>query len=274
MLKLILMFMSLFLFIGCEREENGDGDGNVDIDLSLVTVHFAIEDRGVDEWQDFITIAVNEDNIVTDIELNSITRLANSTRRYVAQLDGFEDVFEYNFYEQARALEYTLIGLSSNELVDAIRDAYRNGIVDFSTTTFADLADHALRSSPIEAGPYIDGVYHSIEDEDEDGLQYFVNIFVINGDIVAVHYNAINHEGLFKYDQLIGAIPDHDIVAWRHQAQLLEQALIRLQDPMEFTFDEEGFTADIPGVYIEIESFVSLVIGALAAGPVATTTDE
>lgn len=280
MLKIIL-FMSLALVVGCNRvsESVDEAEEYTNIDLP-VTVHFAIEDTlGEDEWQSFITITVNSENIVTDVELNGITPLANNLRRDVAQLDGFEEAFGYNFYEQATTLERSLIGYSGNDVATALRDAYDNELVDFNTTTFANLADIALRSAPVERGSYIDGAYHSVkiadedEVEDENDLQYFVNLFIINGNIVAVHYNALNDEGLLKYDQLIGALHNIDVTDWRYQAELLELALIDSQDPEEFSFDEDGFTSDIPGVYIEIETFVSLVIQALADGPIVELED-
>ena len=273
MLKLISILIFLFFIVGCNSEE----DVNVDPSLP-VTSYFAIEDSlGADEWQDFITVAVNTANIITAVEFNSITRLANDLRRDIAQLEGFEDVFEYNFHEQALLLEDSLIGIPSDELVNAIRDAYDDEIVDFDTATFADLADRALRYGelPAERGGYLDGAYHSIteidEDENENDLQYFINFYVIHGNIVAVHFNAVDHEGFLKYDQRNAY--ENDILEWRHQAHLLEQTLIRLQDPMELSFDNDGYATDIPGVYVEIETFVSLVIQALADGPVVNEID-
>ena len=253
MLKL-LIFMGLFLFVGCGTEEI------VDDEPLEVTVHFAIEDGlGSDEWQDFITITIDTEYTVTAIEMNSVTPLANNLRRDIAQIESFEDAFGYNFYEQASNLEESLIGIASNELAQAIQNAY----VDFDTAEFANLTQRALAYGPVERGQYLDGAYHSIQsaDEREDDLQYFVNFYIINGYIVAVHFNALDHEGRLKVDV-------NDTGVWRHQAQLLEQALISIQDPMEFSFDDAGYTTNIPGVDFEIESFVSLVIQALAVGPI------
>lgn len=270
MFKFMLFFTTLFILVGC-------GDDEVVIDETLpVTTYFAIEDElGNNEWQYFITITINSEHVVTHVELNGITQLANRSRREVAQLDDYEDVFGYNFYEQVSSLEQSLIGTLRDDLADAIRDAYHDGIVDFDTTTFADLVHRALSTGalPLERGPYIDGTYHGIDVVDEDGLQYFVNLFVINGDIVAVHFNALSGDGL-KYNPFTATTVDDEIIAWRTQARLLEQALIQLQDPMAFTFSEDGFTSDIPGVDIEIESFVSLVTQALAAGPVVIAAEE
>jgi len=275
MLKIILI-MSLFLVVGCDRLRDSvdEAEEYTNIDLP-VTIHFAIEDSlDAGEWQDFITITINSENIVTDVELNSVSPMANNLRRDIAQLEGFEEAFGYNFYDQATTLEHSLIGSSTEELITGLQNADTDELIFFDTTTFANLADIALRSAPVERGPYIDGAYHSIKTTDENEvegvneLQYFVNLFIINGDIVAVHFNALNHEGLLKYDQHIGAAPDFYTTEWRYQAQLLEQALIDSQDPEDFTFDEDGFTTDIPGVYIEIEPFISLVVKALTDGPV------
>ena len=267
MFKFILIFVCLFTVVGC-------GDNDVVIDETLpVTTYFAIESNLADgEWQDFISISVNSENIVTNIELNGVSQLASRSRREIAQLDDYEEVFGYNFYEQADLLERYLIGTYRDGLANGIRAAYDTGRVDFDTQTFADLAVLALASSPIEQGPYIDGTYRSTSDIDDDGLQYFVNLFVLNGDIVAVHFNATSNNGL-KYEPF-STTTDDETNAWRHQAALLEQSLIELQDPMAFTFCENGFTTDIPGVTIEIESFVSLTTQALAAGHVAIESEE
>lgn len=269
MFKMMLIFMSLFLITGCRGDD-------VSIDETLpVMVYFATEvGLGGDEWQSFIIITVNSDNVVTDVELNGVTQLANNSRREVAQLDDYEDLFGYNFYELASSLERSLIGLFRNELADAIRDAFDHEIVDFDTTTFADLASIALASAPVERGGYIDGFYRGIDPQDEEGFQYFVNLFVMNGKIVAVHFNALNNEGHFIYDPFVATTVDSEIIEWRHQAELLEQALIELQDPMALTFDEDGLPTDIPHVYIEIDSFVALVTQALAKGPLTLETYE
>jgi len=264
MFKFMLAFLALFLFAGCANDEV-----EVAIDETLpVTVYFAIEDQFcANEWLSFITITINSDDIVTDVTLDGVTRFANHSRREFAQLDGFENILEYNFYEQATSLEATLVGIFRSELVDTIQDAYENGIVDFDTTTFANLASRALTGSStlLERGPYIDGSYRSISHINEDGLQYFVNLFIINGNIVAIHFNAIIGDEL-KYNPFNDTTVSEEIIAWRSQIQLLEQALLSLQDPTAFTFCEDGFTTDIPGIEIEIESFTSLVIQALTTG--------
>ena len=264
MFKFMLTLVTLIILVGCRGDE-------VMIDETLpVTTHFAIQDHlGDGEWQYFVTITVNSDDIVTDVNLNGVTRLAFTSRREVSQSSDYQELFGYDFYSQASSLERSLIGMSSDKLVDAIRDAYDNDLVHFDTTTFASLASLALASPPVERGLYqIDGFYNSIDTVEIDGFQYFINLFIINGDIVVAHFNAVNEVGSLKYDQFTATTADNEIIAWRTQASLLEQTLIQIQDPMLFTFDADGFTTDIQDVDIEIELFVSLVTQALAAGPI------
>ena len=51
------------------------------------------------------------------------------------------------------------------------------------------------------------------------------------------------------------------------QADLLENYLIEIQDPMQMTFNEENKTTDINGVTIEVHQFIELAVKALASGP-------
>jgi len=51
------------------------------------------------------------------------------------------------------------------------------------------------------------------------------------------------------------------------QANLLEDYLIKIQDPMQMTFNEENKTTDVNGVTIEVHQFIELAVKALASGP-------
>ena len=266
MFKLIFIIFSLLTLIACEHNE-------VVIDETLpTTTYFAINERiDDDHWQDFITVEINSDHIVTHVEMNSIAQTVMATRRDQAQLDDYEEAFGYDFYEQVETLERMLIGISRHELADAIQHASSNQ-VNFDTTSFAYLADQAVTSDPVEIGNYIDGWYQSISEVNDEGLRYFVNLFIKHGHIIAVHWNAITEEGGLKYDPLNAMAIHGEAIEWRHQAHFVERSLIARQDPTLFSFDEDGNSTDIPNVNIEIESFVSLATGALAAGPVTRET--
>jgi len=269
MFKLIVIILTLLIVVGC-------GNDAIVIDEDLpTTTHFAIsDDVGDHNWQDFITVEVNSDQIITNVEMNSIAQTAMAARRDFAQLDEYEEAFGYDFYEQANTLERSLVGLSSHELADTIRVAYPNDLVDFDTTIFANLAEQALNADPVEIGDYIDGWYQSLSDFNEDGFQYFVNLFVQHGTIIAVHWNAINEEGILKYDPTGATAVNDEMRQWHSQAQLVEESLIARQDPMLFAFDENGRSTDIPNVTIEVEPFISLATQALAAGPLIREHSE
>ncbi|MCL1990682.1 MAG: hypothetical protein FWG67_07320 [Defluviitaleaceae bacterium] len=266
MFKVMFILVAAGLLVGCanEIEEHVTTD-----DSSPAIVYFAIEEDDLedDRWQNFIKIAVDDD-IITYVSLNSISILANTSRRDAAQLTFFETILDYNFYEQADLLESTLVGLSYTELAQALRDAYDNQSVDFDTRGFADLATRALASDPLERGPFLDGFYMSINDAIDESLTYFVHLFVVHGHIKAVHFNAFDVDNALKYDVFTGETVGEHIVEWRRQAELFEEALLNSQDPMAFTFDEQGLSTDIPGFYLWIEPFITLATEALAQGPV------
>lgn len=265
MLKLIFVVVTLLTTAGCRDD--------VVIDETLpTTTYFAVsDDIGEDHWQHFITVEVNSNEIVTGVEMNSIMQTVMATRRDLAQLADYEEAFGYNFDEQVLTLEAALIGLPRDELADAIEQATGDR-VDFDTTTFALLADLALTSEPVETGGYIDGWYQSMSSPDDEGFRYFVNLFIQHGHIIAVHWNAINEEGILKYDPLNATAIDDEAIAWRNQVQVVEKSLIARQDPAFFSFNEAGISTDIPHVTIEVESFVSLVTQALATGPLTRET--
>jgi|GEM_PF-1895019 len=273
MFKLILIFLTGLLLTGCTNNETvqevpTDEEISV-IDESLpVSIYFAIRE-GLDDnrWQNFITISVNSDDIITDISLNSISQLANNSRRNVAQLEGFEDLFEYDFHEQADMLEEMLIGTSRHDLADALLAAYTDELVDFNAAEFADLATIALAATPIEIGSYVDGIYMSLS-TDDGYPNYFVYLFVINGHIQAIHFNAFNSDDSLKYDIFSETTLSEEVTLWRYQAELFERSLLETQDPLVYTFCEDGFTTDIPGFYFNVMPFINLVTDALSRNPI------
>lgn len=262
MFKLLSIIFLLLSITGCEND-------NIVIDETLqATTHFAMSENVDDNWQDFITVEINADDIITHVEMNSIAQTTMATRRDLAHLDDYKEAFGYDFYEQILTLEQSLIGLSRDELPDAIKNASFSDIANFNTMNYADLAAQAINSEPIVIGDYIDGWYHSMLDVNDEGFRYFVNLFIQHGHILAVHWNALNEEGVLKYDPLNTTAVDNQAIEWRNQAHFVEQSLVARQDPTLFSLDQDGLPTDIPNVNIEVESFVFLATQALAAGPV------
>lgn len=260
MLKFIAIFAIVFLLSGCSSDDYVELDNEQVRDLE-VSIYFAIEDyHSSDRWQNYISIYINSENEVVDIELNGISTLANSTRLNVAKLEGFADIFEYDFYQESNLLKEELIGLSKNELVEGMRNADDENI-NFDITVFINLANTALNSQPMEKGPFADGMYTATPQKPEVSMDYFVNLFVIHGHIKAVHFNAFLADHSLKY-------PVSENNYWREQASLFEEALLISQDFTIYTFDEEGLTTDIPGFEIDVKPFIFLVKEALASGPI------
>ncbi|MCL2559573.1 MAG: hypothetical protein FWE07_03730 [Turicibacter sp.] len=263
MVKLTIFVLALLALAGCNN--NNDVP---EIDTSVPTdVYFAMSTEVSDEgWFDFISIEINAEDIVTNVELNGISQTVMATRRDLALLAFYDEDDEYpnKFYEEANDLQLVLIGLERSEIVSILRAAYADDVVSFPTANFADLAEMAINAGPIEIGDYIDGWYQGIGDTNE-GYRHFVNLFIQHGNIISVHWNAVNDEGFLKYDPT--TIANEEITEWVTQVRFVEQALIARQDPTLFSFDEDGFSTDIPNVDIEVETFVSLATRALAAGP-------
>lgn len=270
MFKTLMIFAAIFLLVGCIENEVGQSDvADVVIDHSLpVVVYFALEENSDDQrWQNFIAISVNSDDVVTEVSLNSIAPFANNSRRNVAQLEGFEDIFKYDFHGQASLLEQSLVGTTRAYLADALLLAYVDEKVDFDTADFANLATTALATTPMDRGPYADGVYMSIN-QDGEAFDYFVYLFVVHGHIKAVHFNGFDSDNSLKYDAFSNAPIEEEITNWREQAELFEEALLLVQDPLVFTFCTDGYTADIDDFNLEAIPFINLVVEALARGPI------
>ena len=266
MLKLLTILAALFLLGACQSEPEIEDDG------TRVT-YFAMESRSShNDWQDFILIEVDAQEYITYIRLDGINPMVSSTRRESARLEWSEGIADSNFYEQIHPFEEALIGQPVAELTALLQEGDHD---EFEPSNWIALAVIALSTDPIERGPYLEGLYQSMSEESVDGFYYFVNFIVVYGHLIEIQWNAITEDGFLKYDDILmmGIGDDSDVRQWRDQAILLEEALIRLQDPMLFTFDEDGYATDIAGVHLQIEPFITLVIQGLAEGPITTDLD-
>ena len=90
-------------------------------------------------------------------------------------------------------------------------------------------------------------------------------MLIENGYIIAAHWDTVPTNNLKAVNQVLDeeAYSKH----WNQQANLLEQHLIEIQDPMQMTFNEQNKTTDVNGVTIEVHQFIELAIKALASGP-------
>jgi len=258
MRKLLTLITLILLLAGCNNEEN-----TTEIEISpplLTNIYFMIEEQIGDAWQNFVQISIDTEGIITDLTLNSITPLSSSTRREIAQLEGFDIAFGYNFFEQALGVEKNLIGIHRSQLINEMRYQLETSELDFELSPFIILAAQALNNRIVERGPFIDGVYQFKDIPQNSEFEYFINLYIIHGYIVSAHFSILESD-VFSPPE-ISQNPN-----WRRQANLLEKELIATQDPTSFLFDTDGFATDFPNVFIEIEFFVNLVTQALANGP-------
>ena len=263
MFKIVLLMSTILTLVGCQNNHP-----NID-DTSPTRDYFAISDfTDQDGWQSFVLVTINEDDIVTGIRFDGITWTANGTRSEIAQLGAYEAHFGYHFYEQANTLEQHLVGVSRSELVGRIHEAAANSLVDFDLSIFANLANLAIHTTSAPRGAYLDGAYRAFGDIYEDDYQLFTSLFVINGYIVAAHFNGLSSDGTLQFNHLGGETVTNYAIGMREQFEYFEQILIAVQDPMSITFDAEGFAIDFPQLHIPVQPLVALVIEALGAGPV------
>lgn len=114
---------------------------------------------------------------------------------------------------------------------------------------------------------YADGTYTAADPTFSNGWRAFVKLTVQDGRITAVDWDADPESGDLTKKQLAAAgeyTMTEDGKRWDEQAATMEQALIRVQDPMKLVMDTQtGKTDAYTGVSIKIDEFVRLASQAL-----------
>lgn len=150
-----------------------------------------------------------------------------------------------------------------------------------TNTVFLDQFSHvspplALASSSVQSR---EGVYRATADQEEFGFIDSVELTVVNGEITAVNWDAVNAQGeskktLSKEGQYV--MSDAGL-AWHEQAAVMEQALLESQDPSTLVYDTEtGKTDAYSGATVRVGTFIKLAIEAfshVSAEPNATPID-
>lgn len=281
--KLFFSLAAVFLLGGCNGNETTLNEPIEYVDELLFNleqtlqdgIYFALEDD-FDEigWKRFVEIQVI-DNAIADVSFDAVHMFAATLKAAASynEIDVFDDgdmEHQLRWDEQMALLESFI--MDYQKLPSAPSSALEPFTLDLSL--YGDLVAAALAQGPVAAGPYLDGRYfmeQAILEGEDDTYRYFLHMIVRHGYIIAVHWNAINDEGIRKYEPLLhGSILDteDEAVIWRAQADLMEAHLIRTQDPTLMTFDEEEMSQELFGVDIPIQSFIELAVSSLAAGPI------
>ncbi|MCL1950746.1 MAG: hypothetical protein FWF59_13580 [Turicibacter sp.] len=281
--KIILCLGAVFALAACSGNEVAWPDVP-DSEIDKISLDdgtfFAIEDEfNEDGWKYFVEFTI-ADGLLTHVSFDGVNIFA-ATFKSAAAVNGLspEDEGEgLRWDEQISLLEDSFLKFQSYLPADILETAPEDEkpAFDIDVAFLINLFKRAANEGPREAGPYLDGQYFMAQDVNGEYLsetpyRYFLNMIVRHGYIIAVHWNAINGEGLRKYEPILpGSLLDSEgeALLWRAQADLLETHLIATQDPMLMTFDEDQMSQELFGIHIPVQSFVELAVSALAAGPI------
>lgn len=228
--------------------------------------YFAISDT-VDEngWQDFVTILVQDEKIVS-AEWDGLNDDFNGSKRDAVSAGEYKiENSELSWSEQANIAQNYLLEIQKPELVvisngkvDALSD------VSMSTESFFALAKKALSNGVVEEGPYKDGNYTMASDPDEQNFAAVVTIIVRGGKIIGGSWDERNLDGVSKR-QLVRdgqyVLPGEN--DWIKQVNLSMKKLVTLQNPSSIALNDDGTTDVVSGVSIKVDRFVSLALKIL-----------
>lgn len=253
-----------------DRETTGSLPLTEDGDLFLEDGHYFALESGFDEegWKLAVSFEVNE-GIMENLEFDAVHEFAASTKRSLS----YRPEYGLPWDEQLTMLENFII-LNQDTDLGILENGRPALLHSFSlpAVPFLNLLYTAILEGPQEPGPYLDGIYFAEQGEfnEDTGFNYFINMIVRDGRIIAVHWNALTEAGTRKYEPLL---PDTVIELenepedWHYQARDLEQFLLEIQDPTEMTFNLENRTDDLFTISIEVNYFIELAVRALGAGP-------
>lgn len=239
--------------------------------------YFAMADEFAENgWKDTVALEVKDGKIVS-IDWNNVSNQLGIDKRTAVKQGKYPMVAnggaQAEWDEQAdKAAAYlievqdpTTIKLDEEGRTDAI------GGVSIHIDGLVDLTKKALDAGVTTPGPYKDGTYHQEAAEFADsGWKEFVDFVVMNGNIVAAKWNAINKDDP-ELDKLTAvAEGKYPMVAsggaqaeWDVQAKAVEDFLLESQD-LEIKYsDDEGHTDAISGVSIHVNGFYDLIKQAL-----------
>ena len=111
-----------------------------------------------------------------------------------------------------------------------------------------------------EGGDLKDGVYRAENKDFSDGFKDFVEITVENGKLEKVNWDSVNEEGRSKKELSKNGeyVMTENGPLWYEQANLMEELLIRLEDPAKISLSEDGKTDAVASASITVSNFVKL----------------
>ncbi|HAX72596.1 MAG TPA: FMN-binding domain-containing protein [Firmicutes bacterium] len=231
-----------------------------------------------DGWMNTVTLEIKDGNLVT-VDLNAIHESGQMLKKQ-ASLNGDYKMLELGgaqseWHEQIQLFESYLLAFQSVEQLSLTDEGTTDAVtgVSINVADYVSLFKTAVDDGPIERGPYQDGHYYAEAQEYDQGYKYYINMIVLNGNILTINWDGINQEGTStkKEDSINGtfslANDGNTQSEWYVQAQLMENYLLEKQDPFLITYNENDTTDTVSNVSIKVSDFVELTIQALASGP-------
>lgn len=241
--------------------------------------YFAMEDEfnAKTGWKSAVIIEV-KDGKIADINWTAASNKGGLDKKEASKA-GFYPMVEVgkaqaHWHEQAQKVEaYLLETQDATAIKYSDDEGHTDAIsgVSVHVNDFFMLAEKALAAGPAQRGMYKDGAYTAEEAEFHNGWKYNVSATVLNGQIVAVNWNASNEEDAElnkKTASMEGNYPMVEnggaIAPWHEQAAKVEAHLLATQDPTDINFtDEDGHTDAIAGATIKVNAFFTLAEEAL-----------
>ncbi|HHT20231.1 MAG TPA: FMN-binding protein [Tissierellia bacterium] len=250
-----------------DAPESGYADGK----------YFAMADEFAENgWKETVALEV-KDGKITDVDWNAVSNQLGIDKRTAVEQGKYPMVAagdaQAEWDEQADKAEAYLIEVQDPTSIELDEEGRTDAIsgVSIHVNGLTELAQKALDAGVTTPGPYTDGTYHQeAADFGDSGWKEFVDFVVMNGNIVAAKWNAINEEDP-ELDKITAvAEGKYPMVAsggaqaeWDVQAKAVEDYLLETQNlDIEYSNDE-GNTDAISGVSIHVNSFYDLIKQAL-----------
>lgn len=239
--------------------------------------YFAMADEFAENgWKETVALVVKDGKIV-EADWNAVSNQLGIDKRTAVVQGKYPMVAagkaQAEWDVQADAAEQYLLELQDPTKIEYSDDeGHTDAIsgVSIHVNGLFDLAKKALDAGVAVPGPLTDGTYHQEAAEfAESGWKEFVDFVVMNGNIVAAKWNAINKddpeldkltavaEGKYPMVESGGAQAEWDV-----QAKAVEDFLLSNQN-LALELDAEGYTDAISGVSIHVNGFYDLIKEAL-----------
>lgn len=248
------------------------------VDLSKVKdgVYFAQDkDFSSSGWKEQVILEVSKGKIVRAV-WNGVSNLPGATDKKTYAASGKYGMIKASKIKaewdtQAKTVEDYLVKTQDINFSKFDAKGHTDAIsgATFTVKGFFELAQEALKGSPVAKGSYKDGWYYAEDPNfDKSGWKNSVLVTVVNGTIVDVVWNGISKDPQAKSKYVQSQLGTYKMNAkngeWYVQADRVAQAIVKAGDPAKIPVKADGKTDAVSGVSITVQG-ITLAIEALKA---------